>query len=87
MAITLAAVVHDRRRIARLITKGRGPSVPGPLDIGSTIGLDGHQARAEPFRTMTDQRCLYTILRAPRERLEDLLMEHVAPVVGDLSRV
>lgn len=30
---------------------------------------------------MPDERCLYTILRAPHERLEDLLMQHVAPVV------
>ena len=30
---------------------------------------------------MADQRCLYTILRAPHERLEDLLMQYVAPVI------
>ena len=33
---------------------------------------------------MTDQRCLYAMLHAPRERLEDLLMEQVAPVVAEI---
>ena len=33
---------------------------------------------------MTDQRCLYVMLHTPRERVEDLLMEHVAPVVAEI---
>lgn len=33
---------------------------------------------------MTDQRCLYTILRTPHERIEPLLMEHVAPVIDGI---
>src|SRR5215831_20584669 len=33
---------------------------------------------------MNDQRCLYVMLRAPKDRLEDLLMEHVAPVVAEI---
>ncbi len=33
---------------------------------------------------MADQRCLYAILRTPRERIEDLLMERVAPVVEEI---
>ena len=33
---------------------------------------------------MSEQRCLYTILRAPHERLEGLLLEHVAPVVQEI---
>lgn len=33
---------------------------------------------------MSDPRCFYTILRAPHERLEDLLVEHVMPVVRDV---
>jgi class I lanthipeptide synthase len=33
---------------------------------------------------MTDQRCLYAMLLAPHERVEDLLMEHVAPVVDEI---
>ena len=32
---------------------------------------------------MNEQRCLYVMLRAPAERLEDLLMDHVAPVVAE----
>ena len=33
---------------------------------------------------MSDPRCFYTILRAPHETLEDLLVEHVLPVVRDV---
>jgi len=33
---------------------------------------------------MTDQRCFYVLLHAPHERLEDLLMEQVAPVVEEI---
>jgi len=33
---------------------------------------------------MSDQRCFYTILRAPHERLEALLMDHVAPIVDEI---
>jgi thiopeptide-type bacteriocin biosynthesis protein len=33
---------------------------------------------------MTDQQCLYVMLHAPRERLEDLLMQHLAPVVDEI---
>ena len=33
---------------------------------------------------MSEQRCLYTILRAPHERLEALLMEQVMPVVQEI---
>lgn len=33
---------------------------------------------------MSDPRCFYTILRAPRERLENLLVDHVMPVVRDV---
>src|SRR5436190_4520618 len=50
----------------------------------AAMGLDGPQVQVEPSWAMTDQRCLYTILRAPHERLEAVLMEHVAPVVGEI---
>jgi len=33
---------------------------------------------------MSDPRCFYTILRAPHERLESLLLDHVAPVVQSI---
>ena len=33
---------------------------------------------------MSDPRCFYTILRAPHERLEDLLVRHLMPVVRDI---
>ena len=33
---------------------------------------------------MNDQRCLYVMLRAPADRLEDLLMGHVAEVVAEV---
>ncbi len=33
---------------------------------------------------MSDQRCLYAMLHTPRERIEDVLMEHVAPIVEEI---
>jgi len=33
---------------------------------------------------MTDPRCVYAILRAPHERIEELLMQHVAPLVDEV---
>jgi len=33
---------------------------------------------------MSDQRCLYAMLHTPRERIEDVLMEHVAPIAQEI---